>query len=146
MLGSFHTTSDPRPIHAGVPQDSCLSPCLCAVYTDEIPTLVGQLQSWEEDIVLALYADDSAYLSSSRRADLAVAKLQRVLDLLPDWLDKWRNAVNVMKTVILLTSQQRIMPLKVRLRRLEVEWQIRQTGVLLAFFVHDTALYVYIRN
>ncbi|GBO98646.1 hypothetical protein EVAR_90825_1 [Eumeta japonica] len=38
---------------------------------------------WEEDVVLALYADDSAYFASSRRADLAAAKIQRVLDLLP---------------------------------------------------------------
>ncbi|GBP65548.1 RNA-directed DNA polymerase from mobile element jockey [Eumeta japonica] len=87
-------TSDPRPIHAGVPQGSCLSPCLYGVYTDDIPTLVGQLQDWEEDVVLALYADGSAYLASSRRADLAAAKIQRVLDLLPEWLDKWRVAID----------------------------------------------------
>ncbi|GBP59776.1 RNA-directed DNA polymerase from mobile element jockey [Eumeta japonica] len=55
-------TSDPRPIHAGVPQGSCLSPCLYGMYTDDIPTLVDQLQDWEEDVVLALYAYDSAYL------------------------------------------------------------------------------------
>ncbi|GBP55683.1 RNA-directed DNA polymerase from mobile element jockey [Eumeta japonica] len=71
-------TSDPRPIHAA---------------------------DWEKDIVLALYADDNAYLSSSHRADLAVAKLQRVLDLLPDWLDKWRVAVNITKTAARLTGQ-----------------------------------------
>ncbi|GBP94618.1 RNA-directed DNA polymerase from mobile element jockey [Eumeta japonica] len=70
---------------------TCLSPCLYAVYTDDISTLTDQLQHWE-DVVLALYADDSAYLASSRRADLAAAKLQRVLDLLPDWLDRWRVA------------------------------------------------------
>ncbi|GBP51809.1 RNA-directed DNA polymerase from mobile element jockey [Eumeta japonica] len=32
-------TSDPRRISAGVPQGSCLSPCLYAVYTDDFPTL-----------------------------------------------------------------------------------------------------------
>ncbi|GBP74901.1 RNA-directed DNA polymerase from mobile element jockey [Eumeta japonica] len=72
---------------------TCLSPCLYAVYTDDISTLTDQLQYWEEDVVLVLYADDSAYLASSRRADLAATKLQRVLDLLPDWLDRWRAAV-----------------------------------------------------
>ncbi|GBP76656.1 RNA-directed DNA polymerase from mobile element jockey [Eumeta japonica] len=107
-------TSDPRPIHAGVPQGSCLSPCLYGVYTDDIPTLAGQLQDWEEDVVLALYADDSAYFASSRRADLAAAKIQRVLDLLPEWLDKWRVAVNVTKTAAILTGQQRTMPPKLR--------------------------------
>ncbi|GBP23875.1 RNA polymerase II-associated protein 1 [Eumeta japonica] len=118
-------TSDPRPIRAGVPQGSCLSPCLYAVYTDDIPTLTDQLQHWKEDVVLALYTDDSAYLASSRRADLAAAKLQRVLDLLPDWLDRWRVAVNVTKTAALLTGQQRAMPTKLRLRGQEVEWKTR---------------------
>ncbi|GBP16321.1 hypothetical protein EVAR_93683_1 [Eumeta japonica] len=56
--------------------------------------LLLQLQDWEEDFMLAIYADDSAYLVSSRRADLAVAKLQRVLDLLPDWLYRWRFAIH----------------------------------------------------
>ncbi|GBP78552.1 RNA-directed DNA polymerase from mobile element jockey [Eumeta japonica] len=95
-------------------QGSCLSPCLYGVYTDDIPTLAGQLQDWEEDVVLALYADDSAYFASSRRADLAAAKIQRVLDLLPEWLDKWRVAVNVTKTAAILTGQQRAMPPKLR--------------------------------
>ncbi|GBP61859.1 RNA-directed DNA polymerase from mobile element jockey [Eumeta japonica] len=47
-------TSDPRPISAGVPQGSCLSPCLYAVYNDDIPTLADQFQDWEEEVVLAL--------------------------------------------------------------------------------------------
>ncbi|GBP59857.1 RNA-directed DNA polymerase from mobile element jockey [Eumeta japonica] len=125
------TTSDPRLIHAGVPQGSCLSPCLYGVYTDDIPTLAGQLQDWEEDIVLALYAEDSAYFASSRRADLAAAKIQRVLDLLPEWLDKWRVAVNVTKTAAILTGQQRTMPPKLRLQGQDVEWQtkVRYLGV-----------------
>ncbi|GBP28750.1 RNA-directed DNA polymerase from mobile element jockey [Eumeta japonica] len=99
-----------------VPQGSCLSPCLYAVYTDDIPTLTNQLQHWEEDVVLALYADDSAYFASSRRADLAAAKIQRILDLLPEWLDKWRVAVNITKTAALLTGQQRTIPPKLRFR------------------------------
>ncbi|GBP09968.1 RNA-directed DNA polymerase from mobile element jockey [Eumeta japonica] len=79
----------------------------------------------------ALYADDSTYFASSRRADLAAAKIQRVLDLLPEWLDKWRVAVNVTKTAALLTGQQRTMPPKLRLRGQDVEWQtkVRYLGV-----------------
>ncbi|GBP86543.1 RNA-directed DNA polymerase from mobile element jockey [Eumeta japonica] len=134
-------TSDPRPIHAGVPQGSCLSPCLYGVYTDDIPTLAGQLQDWEEDVVLALYADDSAYFASSRRADLAAAKIQRVLDLLPEWLGKWRVAVNVTKTAEILTGQQRTMPPKLRLRGQDVEWQtkVRYLGVQIDRSMHMAA-------
>ncbi|GBP30602.1 RNA-directed DNA polymerase from mobile element jockey [Eumeta japonica] len=89
------------------------------------PSSQANYWDWEEDVVLALYADDSDYLASPCRADLAVAKLQRVLDLLLDWMDKCRVAVNVTKTAALLTGQQRIMPPKQRLRGLEVEWQTR---------------------
>ncbi|CAK1597122.1 unnamed protein product [Parnassius mnemosyne] len=83
-----------KPIRAGVPQGSCLSPILYAAYTNDIPTLAGQLQEWEDDVELALYADDSAYFTSSRRAHIAVAKMQRLLDLLPPWLDdsSFRNS------------------------------------------------------
>ncbi|GBP58716.1 RNA-directed DNA polymerase from mobile element jockey [Eumeta japonica] len=69
------TTSDPRPILTGVLQGSCLSPRLYALFMDNISTLAEQLQNWK-DVILALYADNSAYLSSSRGANLAVAKLQ----------------------------------------------------------------------
>ncbi|GBP41714.1 hypothetical protein EVAR_33705_1 [Eumeta japonica] len=82
-----------------------------------ITTIAGQLQDWDEDVMLALYADDSAYLSSSRRADLDVAKLERVPNLLSNWLDNRRVAINVTKTAALLTGQQRIMPPKLRLQR-----------------------------
>ncbi|GBP16281.1 RNA-directed DNA polymerase from mobile element jockey [Eumeta japonica] len=79
--------SAPRPIRAGVPQGSCLSPELYALYMDDIPTLRGHLEDWEDDVMLALYADDSAYFASSRRADLAAKRIQRVFDLLPEWLE-----------------------------------------------------------
>ncbi|GBP33313.1 RNA-directed DNA polymerase from mobile element jockey [Eumeta japonica] len=122
--------SAPRPIEAGVPQ-GCLSPELYAVYTDDIPTLHGHLEDWEDDVMLALYADDSAYFASSRRADLAAKRIQRVLDQLPEWLDKWRMAVNVSKTAALLTGSQRNMPDQLRLRGQAVEWntRVRYLGV-----------------
>ncbi|GBP72334.1 RNA-directed DNA polymerase from mobile element jockey [Eumeta japonica] len=123
--------SAPCPIRAKVPQGSCLSLELYAQYTDDIPTLRGHLENWEDDVMLALYAEDSAYFASSRRADLAAKKIQRVFDLLPEWLDKWRMAVNVNKTAALLTSSQRILPNQLRLRSQAAEWKtcVRYLGV-----------------
>ncbi|CAH2091886.1 unnamed protein product [Euphydryas editha] len=96
-----------RPIRAGVPQGSCLSPRLYAAYTDDIPTLRDHLREGEEDVLLALYADDSAYFASSYHNIVATNTMQRLLDLLPEWLDKWRIAVNVRKTAAQLTGISR---------------------------------------
>ncbi|GBP57009.1 tRNA (guanine-N(7)-)-methyltransferase [Eumeta japonica] len=112
----YDVLSASRPIRAGVPQGSCLSLELYAVYTNDIPTLRGHLEDWEDNVMLALYADDSAYFASSRRADLAAKRVQRIFDLLPEWLDKWRMAVNVSKTAALLTGSQRNMPDQLRLK------------------------------
>lgn len=114
--------SQTKAISAGVPQGSCLSPVLYALYTNDIPTLEGHLEEGVEDVVLALYADDSAYFASSRKIELACRKMQRLLDLLPPWLDKWRTAVNVGKTTALLTTRSR-RPTPLQLRGRDIEWQ-----------------------
>ncbi|GBP63055.1 hypothetical protein EVAR_87427_1 [Eumeta japonica] len=62
-----------------------------------------------------------AYFASSQRADLAAKRIQRVFNLLPEWLDKWRMGVNVSKTAALLTDSQRIMLDQLRLRVQAVE-------------------------
>ncbi|GBP27453.1 Probable RNA-directed DNA polymerase from transposon BS [Eumeta japonica] len=98
-----------------VPQSSCLSSELYALYTDDVPTLRDYHEDWEDDVMLALYADDSAYFASSRRADLAAKRIQRLFDLLPEWLDKWGMAVNFSHTAAPLTGSQRIMPNQLRL-------------------------------
>ncbi|KAJ2950757.1 hypothetical protein O0L34_g9018 [Tuta absoluta] len=96
------TISTERPILAGVPQGSCLSPVLYSLYTDDIP--VGDRTE------LALYADDAAYLTSTIRPDFAVKRLQKTLNLLPAWLGKWRLAANASKTLAILVSGPRIPP------------------------------------
>ncbi|GBP67779.1 RNA-directed DNA polymerase from mobile element jockey [Eumeta japonica] len=113
--------------------DTSLLPSLTsyALYADDIPTLRDYLEDWEADVMLALYADDSAYFASSRRADLAMKRIQGVFDLLPELLDKWRMAVNASKTAALLNGSQRIMPDQLRLRGQAVERRtcVRYLGV-----------------
>lgn len=117
-----NAVSPTYPIQAGVPQGSCVSPILYAAYTNDIPTLEGHLKEGERDVMLALFADDSASFATSRRLELTLNRLQRVLDLLPEWLDKWRMAVNVGKTVALLIGRRTaVSPL--RLRGQEIEWK-----------------------
>ncbi|CAH2211735.1 jg18154, partial [Pararge aegeria aegeria] len=114
--------SQPRPIRAGVPQGSCLSPCLYAVYTNDIPTLAGHLREGEEDVLLSLYADDSAYFASSFHQLVAINRMQRLLNLLPEWLDRWRMAVNVGKTAAIVFGVRK--PLRqLQLRGQDIAWQ-----------------------
>ncbi|TLM35262.1 reverse transcriptase family protein, partial [Acinetobacter baumannii] len=114
--------SSVRPVTAGVPQGSVLAPFLYALYTNDIPTLEGNLQAWEVDVKLALFADDSAYFASSNFPSAAISRMQRLLDLLPQWLDRWRVAVNVGKTAALLYGPVRIrvVPKKLSLRGVNV--------------------------
>ena len=79
-----------HPIAAGVPQGSTWSPALYSCYTDDIPV--------QQDATLALYADDIALISKSLNHIHAAVKLQRALDLLPNWLAEWRLTINVTKT------------------------------------------------
>ncbi|CAH2107816.1 unnamed protein product [Euphydryas editha] len=65
---------------------------------DDTSTLREHLREGEEDALLALYADNSAYFASSYHNIVATNKMKRLLDGLPEWLDKWRMAVNVGKT------------------------------------------------
>ncbi|CAF4950391.1 unnamed protein product [Pieris macdunnoughi] len=51
-----------------------------------------------EGCTLALYADDTAHVATSLKTSHAATKLQRALDLLPEWLDNWRLAANPDKT------------------------------------------------
>lgn len=116
---------------AGVPQGSCISPGLYALYTNDIPTLADRIREEERDVSLALFADDSAYISSSYTTKGALRRMQKLLKILPDWLDKWRIAVNVGKTAALLVSRRVRMPQKLHLQGQPIEWKnsVKYLGV-----------------
>ncbi|GBP33916.1 hypothetical protein EVAR_23262_1 [Eumeta japonica] len=48
-------------------------------------------------------------------------EIQRVFDVLPEWLDKWKIAVIIGRTTALLTGRQRIMSAQLRRSRCGVE-------------------------
>ena len=75
---------------AGVSQGSNSSPALYSLYTNDIPV--------QQDTLLALNTEDIALVTKSLSPTHATKKLQRTLDLLPDWLAEWRLALNVAKT------------------------------------------------
>ena len=107
------------PITAGVPQGSILSPALYSCYTDDVPA--------HQDTLLALYADDIALISKSLNPDHAASKLQRALDLLPDWLAQWRLSLNVAKTQALSFGGRLRLPPPLSLQGQQIHWTYHAT-------------------
>ena len=56
-------------------------------------------------VELALYADDTAIIDTSRKPTLLVSYLESYLNDLRRWLSKWRIAINVPKSTILIFAR-----------------------------------------
>ncbi|GBP55952.1 Probable RNA-directed DNA polymerase from transposon BS [Eumeta japonica] len=80
-----------RPIRAGVPQGSTLSPLLYSAYVNDIPRPSTGVQ-------LALFADDIALYLRSNCIRNILPRLQRAIDELTQWLRLWRIDVNPEKS------------------------------------------------
>jgi len=84
------TVSSKRPIMAGVPQGSCISPLLYMLFTADMPKPAG--------CDLAVYADDVALVSSSRCPAVVCRRLQHGLHKLNEYFGLWRIRMNAAKT------------------------------------------------
>jgi Reverse transcriptase (RNA-dependent DNA polymerase) len=82
--------SNTRQIEAGVPQGSCLSPHLFAVYINDIPM--------HPNAKIALFADDTIFYSSSKTFSTATKYLQAQIDLSIPWFMQWKITINATKT------------------------------------------------
>ncbi|CAH2106911.1 unnamed protein product [Euphydryas editha] len=78
-------------ILAGVPQGSVVGPVLYTIFTADLPQTPG--------VTIATYADDTAILTSSKDLVQALTALQRSLDEIDIWLDKWRIVASANKSV-----------------------------------------------
>jgi hypothetical protein len=54
---------------------------------------------------LALYADDTAIIATSRRPTLRVSYLDSYLNDLQRWLSEWRIAINVSKSTAIFLAR-----------------------------------------
>ena len=86
---SFLTaTLSRRGMRAGLAQGGLISPVLFSLYVNDMPKPSHHVE-------LALYADDTAIIATSRTPLLLVSYLQAYLSHLERWLTKWRIAINV---------------------------------------------------
>src|SRR5258705_7539147 len=119
------TFSSFRPITAGVPQGSILSPMLFNVYTYDIPKVPrGEL---------ALYADDTTIFAKSMNLTQLVKYLQEGLDLYSNWARDWGISVNPSKSQAMLFTNKMQRNPTVKFQGANLPWQkeVKYLGVIL---------------
>jgi hypothetical protein len=85
-------------MRAGVAQGAIVSPVLFSLYVDHIHTP-------SRHIGLALYAEDMAFIATSRKPLLLVCYLETCLDRLQHWLPDWMIAISVSRRTEVLFSR-----------------------------------------
>lgn len=121
------THSSPRPIRAGVPQGSVLSPLLFSLYVNDIPRTPR--------VELALFADDTALYATERDRSKLFQRLQSAATTLGDWFRLWRIEVNPEKSaaVYFHRGKSDLHPPPIRLFDRVIPWksQVKYLGVIL---------------
>ncbi len=85
-----NSTSTTRPIEAGVPQGSPLSPILFNLYQADIPK--------SPQTKISLFADDTCIFTSFRNPDSITTAIQNHLDQIQEWANSWKIKINAEKT------------------------------------------------
>ncbi|KAJ0183777.1 hypothetical protein K1T71_000200 [Dendrolimus kikuchii] len=84
-------SSELHKIQAGVPQGSVLGPVLYTIYTADLPEVAG--------VMTATFADDTALLATSKDLNSASEQLQKGLDEIWRWLNKWKIRASPSKSL-----------------------------------------------
>jgi hypothetical protein len=91
-------TSTRRCMRAGVAQGGVVSPVLFSLY-------VNDMSVPSRHVELALYADDTAIIATSRKSAPLIRYLETHLSDLERWLREWRIAINVSKSNAMLFAK-----------------------------------------
>ena len=84
---------------AGVPQGSNLNLLLFLIYVNDMPNPSHHQTNKSQ------FSDNASQWAVSKNIDLAVEYLQRDLDKLARWCDKWRIKLNPQKTKVIIFSK-----------------------------------------
>jgi hypothetical protein len=95
---SFQTaTSSRQGMRAGVAQGILISLVLFSLYID-MPLPLHHVE-------LALYADDTAVIATSRKPTLLVSYLESYLNDLQRWLSEWTIVINLSKSTAIIFAR-----------------------------------------
>jgi hypothetical protein len=95
---SFQTaTSSGRGMRAGVAQGGLISPVPFSLYVNDMPTPLYHVE-------LALYADNTAIIATSRKLTLLVSFLKSYLIDLQWWLSEWRITINISQSTVMIIT------------------------------------------
>lgn len=86
-------------IEAGIPQGSVLGPMLYTIYTSDMPCM--------DNVTVATYADDTAFLATSSTTIEASSLIQDQINTLQTWLNYWNIKVNEQKSTHVTFSLRR---------------------------------------
>ena len=93
-------TSSHRGMRAVVAQGGLISPVLFSLYVNDMPTPPHHVE-------LALYADDTGIIATSRKPMLLVRYLESYFNDLQRWLSERRIAINVSKSTEIILERGR---------------------------------------
>jgi hypothetical protein len=116
-------------MRAGVAQGGLISAVLFSLYVNDMPSPSHHLE-------LALYADDTAIIATSRKPTLLVSYLESYQNELHRWLSERRIAINVSKSTAIIfarAGRRFIQPRPVTLFGEPTDWVVatRYLGVTL---------------
>lgn len=94
-----NSMSSPRKFCFGVPQGAVLSPALYNLYVSDMPTIT--------DCQLALFADDTALITSSKLYKTVKKRLEKGSRQLSKYFSKWKILLNNNKTEAIFFTRRR---------------------------------------
>lgn len=119
VVSMGQTNSSEKTVDVGVPQGAVLSPTLFNIFLSDIPRKTSE-------ILLALFADDTAGMATSHSTKAIINKLQRFSDSLCRYFRTWRIRVNALKSEAMIFTRKRAIrhrPQKcVKVNGVDVNW------------------------
>ena len=86
IVKCLDATSATFPIESGILQGSVLGPLLFSIYIADLPI--------SNEITIATFADDTSLLATHAGPEIALSTLQRCLDSMETWFQKWGFKIN----------------------------------------------------